>query len=74
MEAEHPKIRLDTLAEYRLVYSTIEKLAQEKLAIHFPKEENGTGSEKGGGDAYRKRVETLVDEVRLFPFSFSLTL
>lgn len=73
MEAEHPKVRLDSLAEYRLVYSTIESLAQEKLAIHFPKEEGNATTEKGG-DAYKKRVEALVDEVQLFILSFYLSV
>ena len=66
MEAEHPKVRLDSVAEYRFIYSKIEEVARQKLATYFPNATTSDSSIEANvkEDAYRKRVEQLVNEVR----------
>ncbi|KAK6359595.1 hypothetical protein TWF696_000745 [Orbilia brochopaga] len=60
-DTDHPKVRLDTIAEYKALLSRVEQLSQDKLAQHFPSSANPNAKE----DAYRKRVEELVaDYVR----------
>ncbi|KAJ6260413.1 hypothetical protein Dda_4639 [Drechslerella dactyloides] len=63
-DTDHPKVRLDTIAEYKTLLSRVEQLSQDKLAQHFPPSANSSAKD----DAYRKRVEDLVAEYvrRLF--------
>ncbi|KAF3920720.1 hypothetical protein AA313_de0203040 [Arthrobotrys entomopaga] len=63
-DAEHPKVRLDTIAEYKTLLNRVEQLARDKLALHFPHSPNASAKD----EAYRKRVEELVSEYvrRLF--------
>ncbi|KAK6543179.1 hypothetical protein TWF694_007093 [Orbilia ellipsospora] len=63
-DAEHPKVRLDTIAEYKTLLNRVEQLARDKLALHFPPSLNASAKD----EAYRKRVEELVAEYvrRLF--------
>ncbi|KAF3923407.1 hypothetical protein ABW21_db0206081 [Orbilia brochopaga] len=63
-DTDHPKVRLDTIAEYKTLLSRVEQLSQEKLAQRLPPSANPSAKD----DAYRKRVEDLVAEYvrRLF--------
>ncbi|KAF3918406.1 hypothetical protein ABW20_dc0106523 [Dactylellina cionopaga] len=63
-DTEHPKVRLDTIAEYKTLLNRVEQLSRDKLLQHFPLSENSSAKD----DAYRKRVEELVSEYvrRLF--------
>ncbi|KAF3931674.1 hypothetical protein ABW19_dt0200248 [Dactylella cylindrospora] len=57
-DADHPKVRLDSIAEYKVLLSRVEQLSRDKLAQHFPASENSNPKD----EAYRKRVEELVAE------------
>ncbi|KAK6360736.1 hypothetical protein TWF730_006863 [Orbilia blumenaviensis] len=57
-DADHPKVRLDTIAEYKTILNRVEQLSRDKLAQHFPPSANASAKD----DAYRKRVEELVAE------------
>ncbi|EPS43443.1 hypothetical protein H072_2573 [Dactylellina haptotyla CBS 200.50] len=63
-DTEHPKVRLDTIAEYKTLLNRVERLSHDKLAQHFPPSANPSAKD----EAYRKRVEDLVAEYvrRLF--------
>ncbi|KAK6520427.1 hypothetical protein TWF506_000684 [Arthrobotrys conoides] len=57
-EADHPKVRLDTISEYKTILNRVEQLSRDKLAQHFPPSANSSAKD----EAYRKRVEELVAE------------
>jgi len=57
-EQDHPKVRLDNIAEYKVLLNRLETVARDKLAQNFPPTENATPKD----EAYRKRVEELVME------------
>ncbi|EGX47388.1 hypothetical protein TWF173_000580 [Orbilia oligospora] len=57
-DADHPKVRLDTIAEYKTVLNRVEQLSRDKLAQHFPPSANSSIKD----ETYRKRVEELVAE------------
>jgi kinetochor protein Mis14/NSL1 len=61
MDPYHRKIDLQSPQDLTYLLNNINAAAQQKLDIHFPP----SAAPKGEEDAFRKKVETLVSQVRL---------
>ncbi len=60
-ETAHRKIELQAPADLTYLIANLSRAAREKLDKHLPPD----AVPEGGEDAMRKRVEELVDEVRV---------
>ena len=63
MDVHQRKIELQSQADLTYLLENIRKCAQEKLDLAIPP----SAAPQGEEDAYRTKVEALLQEVRFFP-------